>query len=693
MYSKIAINNVKKSFKDYAIYFLTIAFAVCIFYSFNAIDAQKAVLDMNKSQAEYMTVVTTLISYVSVFVSFILGGLILYANNFLIKKRKKELGIYMTLGMKKSKISKILLGETLIVGILSLAAGLLLGVLLSQGLSLFTAKLFEVDMTEFKFIISFGAISKTILYFAIIFGILMIFNTTIVSRYKLIDMLNAGRKNEEIKIKNPIISSIIFIISVVILVFAYYLVSKVGLNMQKIEFKASIVLGILGTVGFFFGISGFLIAIVQKSKILGTVGFFFGISGFLIAIVQKSKNIYLKKLNIFITRQISSKVNTNFVSMAVISLMLFITIVLLSTGLSFKNALEAGIVAPFDASVKLYTEEGDKYTSVEQLLNIANYDIKDNKAIFFNTYRMNGPDPNSILKNYAVGDFKKDLDNGKQRWESIDLIKLSDFNKIRELEGKSTFIMDDDEVMLLSNFKSAKSSIENMIKLKGIVNLNGKEYKVANTEYLDDALYNSSIADNVLTLIVNDNFDGNIYLSNAYMNVNYKNPGDESAEEDMQNSFHNKKDNKELYDLPLVVYTKQDVYNENKTMGATVLYIGLYLGIIFLIASAAVLALQQLSEASDSSDRYKALKRIGATEKMINKTIFAQTVIYFVMPLGLAIVSSIVGINVVNKFLIIYGNTNIVPTALLTLAILVIVYGGYFYVTYTGYKSIVKNSK
>lgn len=670
MYSKIAINNVKKSFKDYTIYFLTIAFAVCIFYSFNAIDAQKAVLDMSKSQAEYMTVVTTLISYVSVFVSFILGGLILYANNFLIKKRKKELGIYMTLGMRKSKISKILLGETLIVGILSLVAGLLLGVLLSQGLSLFTAKLFEVDMAEFKFIVSFGAISKTIFYFTIIFGILMIFNTTIVSRYKLIDMLNAGRKNEEIKIKNPIISSIIFIISVAILVFAYYLVSKGGLNMQKIEFKASIVLGILGTVGFFFGISGFLIAIVQKSK-----------------------NIYLKKLNIFITRQISSKVNTNFVSMAVISLMLFITIVLLSTGLSFKNALEAGIVAPFDASVKLFTAEGDKYTSIEQILDIAKYDVKDNKAIFFNIYRMDGPDANSILKNYAVGDFKKDLDNGKQRWEFIDMIKLSDFNKLRELEGKGIFTMNEDEVMLLSNFKSAKQSIENMIKLKGTVNLNGKEYKVANTDYLDDAIWNSSIADNVLTIIVNDNFDGNIYLSNAYMNVNYKNPSNKSAEEDMQNSFHNTKDNKELYDLPLIAYTKQDVYNENKGMSTTILYIGLYLGIVFLIASAAVLALQQLSEASDSSDRYKALKKIGATEKMINKTIFAQTVIYFVMPLGLAIVSSIVGINVVNKFLIMYGNTNIVPTALLTLAILVIVYGGYFYVTYTGYKSIVKNSK
>ena len=670
MYSKIAINNVKKSFKDYTIYFLTIAFSVCIFYSFNSIEAQKAVLDMNKSQADYMTVVTTLISYVSVFVSFILGGLILYANNFLIKKRKKELGIYMTLGMSKSKISKILLGETLIVGVLSLVAGLLLGVFLSQGLSLFTAKLFEVDMTEFKFIISFGAIGKTILYFAIIFGVLMIFNTTIVSRYKLIDMLNAGRKNEEIKIKNSIVSSIIFIISVAMLGCAYYLVTKVGLNIAKIEFNVSIVLGILGTVGFFFGIAGFIISVVEKNK-----------------------NIYLKKLNIFIIRQISSKVNTNFVSMAVISLMLFITIVVLSTGLSFKSALEAGIVAPFDASVGLFIEEGEKYTNLEQILNSDKYDVKDNKAIFINSYKMDGLDANSILKNYAVGDFKKDLDNGKQRRESIDVIKLSDFNKIRELEGKRTFTMNDDEVMLLSDFKSAKSSIKNMIKLKGTVNLNGKEYKVANTEYLDDAIYNSTIADNVLTLIVSDNFDGNIYLDSAYMNVNYKNPKDESAEEDIQKSLSNIKNNQEFSDLFLVLYAKQDIYSQSKELTSTILYIGLYLGIVFLIASAAILALQQLSEASDSSSRYKALKKIGATEKMINKTIFNQTVIYFAMPLGLAIVSSIVGINVVNKFLSLYGNTNIVPTALLTLIILVIVYGGYFYVTYTGYKSIIKNSK
>lgn len=672
MYSKIAINNVKKSFKDYTIYFLTIAFAVCIFYSFNSIGSQKAILEINSNQAEYIDVVQTLISYVSVFVSFILGGLILYANNFLIKKRKKELGIYMTLGMSKGKISKILLSETLIVGILSLGAGLLLGICVSQGLSLFTSKLFNVNMSEFRFVISGSAILKTILYFTLIFAILMIFNTRIISKYKLIDMLNAGRKNEEIKLKSPVLSSIIFIISLIILGSAYYLVIKSGLNLADFKFKASIVLGIVGTVGFFYGMSGFLLAIVRKSK-----------------------NIYLKKLNIFVTRQISSKINTNFISMSVISLMLFITIVTLSTGLSFKNALEDGIKAPYDASVKLFTEEGDKYTSVEEVYKDLNYDFNDDNVIFFNGYTLKGPDPNSILKNYAVGNFKKELDNGKQRWERIDVIKVSDFNKIRELNGESIFTISGNQVLLLSNYISAKDSVKNMIKLHGTMDLNGTEYTVANTEYLDDSIYNSSLADNILTLIVPDDFTENIELNSAYMNVNYKKPNDPSSEESMQALFKERRDseNKEIRDLPMISYTKQEVFDENSGMATMILYIGLYLGIVFLISSAAVLALQQLSEASDSSDRYKALKKIGATEKMINKTILKQTTIYFIMPLGLAIVSSIVGIRVVSKFLEMFGKANIVPTALLTLVILLVVYGGYFYTTYIGYKSIVKNSK
>ena len=684
MYSKIAISNVKKSFKDYTIYFLTIAFAVCIFYSFNSIESQKALLDMNKNQAEYMTIITTLISVVSVFVSFILGGLILYANNFLIKKRKKELGIYMTLGMRKGKISTILLMETLIVGILSLIAGLLLGLVVSQGLSLFTAKLFDVEMAQFKFVISGSAILKTILYFALIFGVLMIFNTRIIAKYKLIDMLTAARKSENIKIKSQVVSSIIFVVAMIILGTAYYLVSESGLNPEKLGFKLSIVFGIIGTAGFFYGIAGFLLAIIQRSK-----------------------NIYLKKLNIFVTRQISSKVNTNFVSMTVISLMLFITIVLLSTGLSFKSALEKGIIAPFDASVKLFTDEDSKYKSMEEVFKAINYDFKEEDPTFITSYTIDGIDPNTMLKDYSVGDFKKSLDDGKYRWEHIDALKISDYNKIRSLYGEKPLTISDSEILVTSNFTAAKNSVKNFIEKSPQVNINGKEYKVANKEYLSEAIYNSEIADNVLTIIVPDDFK-DMTLDSAYMNMNYKNPNNPAEEEEIKSLFdslsgyksegplggsYTKGADDEIHNLPMIRATKTQVYEQSKGFTTMILYIGLYLGIVFLISSAAVLALQQLSEASDSSDRYKSLKKIGATEKMINKTIFTQTVIYFVMPLTLAIVSSIVGINVVNKFIALYGKPNIGPTALLTLGILVIVYGGYFYVTYVGYKSIVKNSK
>ena len=684
MYSKIAISNVKKSFKDYTIYFLTIAFAVCIFYSFNSIESQKALLDMNKNQAEYMTIITTLISVVSVFVSFILGGLILYANNFLIKKRKKELGIYMTLGMRKGKISTILLMETLIVGILSLIAGLLLGLVVSQGLSLFTAKLFDVEMAQFKFVISGSAILKTILYFALIFGVLMIFNTRIIAKYKLIDMLTAARKSENIKIKSPVVSSIIFVVAMIILGTAYYLVSESGLNPEKLGFKLSIVFGIIGTAGLFYGIAGFLLAIIQRSK-----------------------NIYLKKLNIFVTRQISSKVNTNFVSMTVISLMLFITIVLLSTGLSFKSALEKGIIAPFDASVKLFTDEDSKYKSMEEVFKAINYDFKEEDPTFITSYTIDGIDPNTMLKDYSVGDFKKSLDDGKYRWEHIDALKISDYNKIRSLYGEKPLTISDSEILVTSNFTAAKNSVKNFIEKSPQVNINGKEYKVANKEYLSEAIYNSEIADNVLTIIVPDDFK-DMTLDSAYMNMNYKNPNNPAEEEEIKSLFdslsgyksegplggsYTKGADDEIHNLPMIRATKTQVYEQSKGFTTMILYIGLYLGIVFLISSAAVLALQQLSEASDSSDRYKSLKKIGATEKMINKTIFTQTVIYFVMPLTLAIVSSIVGINVVNKFIALYGKPNIGPTALLTLGILVIVYGGYFYVTYVGYKSIVKNSK
>lgn len=316
MYTKIAFENVKKNFKDYSIYSLTLTFAVCIFYSFNSIESQKAIIEIALTNKAYTQVFINFISNLSVFVSFILGSLMVYANNFLIKRRKKELGVYMILGMGKRKISTILVLETLLVAVVSLFAGIILGLFASQGISLLIVNLFKASMDSYSFSISFDAILKTINYFGIMFLIVMLFNNLVIKKYKIIDLLNASKKVETIKIKNPAIYLVIFLLSIISLGVAYKLVLEVGLVIDDIRFNISIVLGILGTFLFFFSLSGFILFVSKKNK-----------------------NIYFKNLNIFVIKQLNSKVKTNFMSISVICLMLFFTIGILSTGISMKNAL------------------------------------------------------------------------------------------------------------------------------------------------------------------------------------------------------------------------------------------------------------------------------------------------------------------------------------------------------------------
>lgn len=124
MLFKLSVKNIRKSIKDYAIYFLTLILGVAIFYMFNSLDSQEAMLKASSSTLDIVGMLIDLISGVSVFVAIVLGFLIVYANNFLIKRRKKEFGLYMTLGMGKWQISRILVFETIFIGLFSLVIGI-----------------------------------------------------------------------------------------------------------------------------------------------------------------------------------------------------------------------------------------------------------------------------------------------------------------------------------------------------------------------------------------------------------------------------------------------------------------------------------------------------------------------------------------------------------------------------------------
>lgn len=670
MYSKIAIGNVKKSFKDYSIYFLTLTLAVCIFYSFNSIESQKAVLELSQSESQNLDLLLNIISYISVFVSGILGCLIVYANNFLIKKRKKELGIYMTLGMGKQKISKILTIETILVGFISLVGGLILGIVLSQGLSIFISKLFDVSMTEYRFVISLKAIGKTILYFGIIFILVTILNTFTISKYKIIDLLNSSKKNEDIKIKNPIIYIITFILALVCIVSAYKMIITNGITLD-INFAITILLGVVGTILTFFSLAGFWLNIVKKSK-----------------------KIYFKNLNIFIVKQLNSKINTNFMSMSVICLMLFLTIVMLSTGLSFKDALEKSLeqTTPFDATATMYMSQEDN-TDIEKSLKELNFKFDDNeKYAYYNEYIINTNLENAFKKHISPSQLNKLL-YGKS---SLYVVKESEYNNIMKLGNKKTISLDNNEVLVTSNRSQVVDNINSILKDNNKIDLNNKTFIVKNKKVITDSTRTSGYTDNLISIVVNDDiFDTlDAKISVNYLNVNYDKNNREKTEkkyESLFNSFFSGEIKNEKVGF-IIGYTKDVVYSQNKGMTTTVIFIGIYLGIVFLISSMAVLSLQQLSEASDSIDRYKSLKRIGANDKMINQTIFIQTLIYFTLPLALAFIHSVVGINVVSDLISAFGKPDIGLSSLITGVIFIVIYMGYFYATYTGYKNIIKNS-
>lgn len=669
MFSKIAINNVRRSIKDYTVYFLTLTFAVCIFYSFNSIGSQKLMETLRTGTGSQE--LQYLIGLVSVFVSFILGGLIVYSNNFLIKKRKKELGIYMTLGMGKSKISRILVFETFLIGLISLGVGLALGFIFSQGLSLFTAKLFGADFSKYQFVISFYAIAKTCLYFGIIFIIVMVFNQFVISKYKLIDLLNAAKKSEDLTVKSPIISFAFFIAAVVLLGVAYRIILKLGLNIEDPKFLLSIILGIMGTLFFFFSLAGFFIFTFQRVK-----------------------NLYLKKLNIFVLRQINNKVNTNFISISVICLMLFITIILLTTMFGLKTSRDIMLKehTPFDASAVLYANrDSGQITEIKESFSLLDFKFEEKeKYAFFNAYELDIT-VRDIFNKHLNSSLMKIIRGGGGQY--IMGIGISDYNAMIALKGQGKIELKDNEVLFISNYDGIGAAVKSLYQSNNSFKLVNKQFTLKNSDVIPYDLVTTGAFNKFLYLIVPDDVTKGKNVSISGLNVQFTGDHQRSNEKfsKLFNSFNNQELDTSKYG-DLWGSTLEQVNAQDGDRTVIFVFLGVYLGIVFLMASAAVLALQQLSEASESLERYRILKKIGVTEKMINKTIFVQTFIYFVLPLALAVLHSVIGSKVMTDTAYDVLGASIGTPAVLAAFILLIIYGGYFYATYTGVKRIVRNS-
>lgn len=678
MYFKIALHNVRKSIKDYTVYFLTLTFGICLFYLFNSIHSQQVLLEINDSQRAMLVLIQTMISGISIFVAVILGLLIIYANQFLMKRRHKEMGIYLLLGMEKGQVSRILILETLFIGIFALAVGLAAGIFLAQGFSILTAKMFEVKMKEFQFVFSEQAFIQTIIYFVIIFLIVMLFNGVSISKYKIIDLLHSGKKHQKLRVKNLWVSVVLFIVSIICLGAAYYNIWQNGMMEADWQFKLSIVLGVAGTFLFFFSLSGFFLNLVKGRK-----------------------GLYYRGLNLFIFRQLNSKITTAFISMSMLCLMLFLAICAFATGTGMAETVNSNLekVTPFDYSFYLNSDEERNLESQDGLIKDLKRDgieiEKYAKRIHSITLYSQGKGKDKYLTMEPFLKGREELSRYPKKQNegmmdvNLSLIRLSEYNEFLKIVGKKPLTLKENEYAVSCNFENVKDIFEDAVKDGQEITLNGQTMKPI-SKILTDNYVNTAIQMDAGTLILSDDLMDQLSVRPIFRYVNILWKSSYSGYSEKLNEKIDKVYANKISPFQSK-FSKEEVYEQSAGLSTIIIYVAIYIGIVFLITSAAVLALQQLSENADNLSKYRLLERLGTDEKMIRGAVKAQIITHFLIPMSLALVHSYVAIRIASVVISQLGHMDIVGAVMKSAAAILVIYGGYMAATYFGSKNMLRD--
>ncbi len=661
---KLSLKNIHQSLKDYAIYFFTLILGVAIFYIFNAMDSQTIMIEATSSKREMIELTVQVMSVLSVFVSFVLGFLIIYASQFLIKRRKKEFAIYMLLGMSKAKISRVLLLETLSIGLVSLIAGLGIGVVLSQGMSVVVASLFEVPMTGFRFVFSLSATLKTFTYFSIMYILVMIFNTITVNRCRLIELLQARSKSEPLKLKNPWLCILVFGVACILLAQAYHQVAYEPL-------------------------AGFIVQDIFRLMAQGGIAtflVFWSLSGLILRAGMHLKGFYYHHLNSFILREIDAKINTMVFSMTIICLMLFMTVTVLASCLSLKDATTKELATYFPVDAQLSSDQ-----PVARMLEDASFDLNQfSSYMSTTTYYGDHLQRRDLLGSYASEAYRQYTFVGLDY--SVQIISVSDYNALSAYFHHEPIQLADHEYAISCNYETM-AHFYNIALSRGNQLTIGKTSLVpAYTTCLDSFIHPSPQTINEGLLIVPDHCVAELNVMDYMLTANYQANTDsqrEAIDQQLNTLAHDLKD-QQIY---LFVDSKIETYASSIGLGTMLTFIGIYLGIVFLISSAAILALKQLSDCSDNKQRYVILRKIGTDEKWISRAVLKQTAIIFGFPLLIAMIHSYFGIRFILRLFAYNGQIGLSSSIYMTALFLIMIYGGYFVITYLSSRMILKEDR
>ncbi|XIH41553.1 ABC transporter permease (plasmid) [Priestia aryabhattai] len=655
----LIFKNVRRSMKDYAIYFLTLALGVSLFYAFNSISSQPDLNKLNYAMELFGDALVTYIGLLSKFIAVILAFLIIYANQFIMKRRKKEMGIYMSLGMNKWKISSLFVGETFLVGILALMVGLGIGFLLSQGISIVALKLFVGNAAGFQLMFSAAAMKQTIISFALIFIIVMLFNTRTIMNIKLVDLLTANRKNQELKVPNKLITLLLFLLSLVSLVTGITLLLFYGLDKDKMTW----IMGLL---------------------VVGVILFYYTVSGVIIMLMKRNKKTYFTGLNTFSFRQLGSKMQTNFLVMIVLCGLLFTSLVVLGTGFSTTSSMnkQAKASTPFDLTI-MYP-----YQKNIAPLNRADRDgIKLRKSL--KSYAQTTLYKTTMTYEDLFKGQKLNLAKAEQKMlqSHINFISQTDFNKQMRLSGQKQIQLNPDQYIINANHEGTEKNVEYFLQHNGTLTVGHKILTPVSDKPFKNiiSLSNSTITNDMGTVIIPDQVARTLKPDSYLLNGKFPSIKVESqVYEAMNDKWIEHSLNGSMF------YVTNSVIKDTYfgTFGV-IAFICSYLGIVLLIVTLSVLSLQQLTEIQDNKERYRTLAKIGADKGMINKSIFKQVAFYFVAPLIMAAILSSFTTRVVLDKLEPFFEISIAQNMIVSYGIILALYAVYFVATYQSAKQII----
>lgn len=717
MLCKLAWGNVRRAGRDYLVYLLTLTLGVTVFYAFNTISMQVDIAGIDEEGLAQ--VMGSMLGYLTYFLAGVMAFLMVYANNFIMKRRKKEFGLYQVLGMGRGRVATIMALETVIVSVVAFVAGIVLGVGLSQLMTFFTASLFKTQIANFHFFFSVHAFNLTLACMLVMFVLTLLLNLRAVRRTKLIELMGAERRNESIKTRNPWIAIAIFAMGVVLVGVAYYRLLRDGFPLTATDSKLQEAMNQ-------FGITTAMVTV-------GTFALFWGLSGMLIKLLQSLRGVYWRGLNMFIVRQLAAKVNTVCFSMGVIAMLLFLAITSVTCGMSIANVMnenlerynpvdvsqmyvyytpdtfdyykgyvnpsdEADRMALADTTVDLYPawhgegKSADSNDETGKKVNIADVAGEHVQIDSYLSYPLGGSDP-SVTPSEMCKTMGEKLPKafGGSNADTMGLFvtPASQYNKLRQMMGEEPVSIGRDQYLLTCDMGGELVDLYTKYMAGGhALTLGGHTLKPATDKSDEDtaAIANSAMGSNPGTVVVADELLSQLNLQpySSSLLVNYK-QGMDTTEADESIKYT-------LLDNLLVdgkepgfwgaFITRSEMYTQAAQMNGLISYLAIYIGFVLVVACAAILSIQQLSNVADGSRSYRVLAQIGCDDRQIRHSVMAQQAVFFLFPLAVGLAHSFVALKVIIELVSIFGNMSIGGTVGLTCAIFLAAYGGYFLVTY-----------